>query len=53
MAASMKILKAGAADVFSLIFVGFYCSYGDISVNLWQLQGENMRTINFIWKWNS
>ena len=44
------------ANVFSPIFAGFYCSYGGISVNalqLWQLQGENMCTINSIFKWNS
>ena len=49
----MKILKR-AANVFSLIFFGFCCSYGDISVNalkLWRLQGENMHTNNFILRW--
>ena len=41
------------ANVFSLTFASFHCSYGDISMNalwLWWLQGENMCTINFIFK---
>ena len=58
MAASIKILKIKLQMwVFPLIFAGVYCSYGDVSVNalqLWRLQDENMRTINFILlKWNS
>ena len=43
------------ANVLSLIFTIFYCSYDDISVNavwLWWVQGENMYPINLILKCN-
>ena len=41
------------ANVFSLIFAGFYCSYGDNQCEhtiVMTIKDENMRTINFILK---